>query len=136
MKVEGGCYCGQVRYEVEGDPVFKGQCHCRECQYITGGAGNLVMGLPDVNFKYTKGTPAAFTRSDLENPVTREFCGNCGTPLLTRAPQLAGAVLLKVGSMDKPEDFVGPDVAIFTDEKYDFHAIAEGVMQFKTVPEM
>jgi hypothetical protein len=94
------------------------------------------MGLPDANFKYTKGAPAAYTRSDLENPVTREFCGNCGTPLLTRAPQLAGAVLLKVGSMDMPEDFVGPDVAIFTSEKYDFHAIADGVMQFETVPNM
>ena len=37
MKFEGGCYCGQVRYVAEGEPMVKGQCHCRECQYITGG---------------------------------------------------------------------------------------------------
>jgi len=41
MKVEGGCYCGQVRYEVEGDPVFKGQCHCRGCHAIQDRARNV-----------------------------------------------------------------------------------------------
>jgi hypothetical protein len=41
MKPEGGCYCGAVRYVAEGDPVMRAQCHCRECQYITGGAPNM-----------------------------------------------------------------------------------------------
>ncbi len=31
MEVEGGCYCGAVRYKASGEPLFKGQCHCREC---------------------------------------------------------------------------------------------------------
>ena len=38
MKLEGGCYCGSVLYVAEGEPMMKAQCHCRECQHLTGGA--------------------------------------------------------------------------------------------------
>ena len=40
MRLEGGCYCGAVRYVAEGKPVLRAQCHCRACQHIAGGAPN------------------------------------------------------------------------------------------------
>jgi hypothetical protein len=134
MKFEGGCYCGAVRYQVEGDPLFKGQCHCRECQYIAGGSVNVVMGMPAANFAYTRGAPKAFSRKDLENPVTREFCAECGTHLLAKAPALAGAVLLKVGTLDDPTLFGDPQMAIFTSEKQSFHHIPASATAFERGP--
>ena len=94
MRVEGGCYCGALRYTAEGDPLFRGQCHCRECQYFSGGFPNAVMGMPAAGFAYTRGAPARFARSDLESPATREFCGTCGTQILARAPAMPAAVIL------------------------------------------
>jgi hypothetical protein len=38
MKLEGGCYCRNLRYVAEGEPTLRAQCHCRECQYMTGGS--------------------------------------------------------------------------------------------------
>ena len=34
----GGCLCGAVRYESEGEPFFALQCHCRDCQRSSGTA--------------------------------------------------------------------------------------------------
>ena len=30
MTIEGGCYCGAVRYKAEGEPMLKAECFCRE----------------------------------------------------------------------------------------------------------
>jgi hypothetical protein len=133
MKLEGGCYCGNVRYEAEGEPVMKAQCHCRECQYISGGSPNLVLGMPLAGFRFTKGTPKGFTRSDLENPVTREFCPDCGTQLLSRMPTLPIA-LIKVGTLDDPAVFEGAQMAIFTIDSQPFHHVPDGIPTFERLP--
>ena len=133
MELSGGCYCGAVRYESKGEPIFKGQCHCRECQYISGGSPNVTMGMPDASFKYTKGNAKDFKRSDLDNPVTREFCAECGTHLLSRVPGMP-AVLLKVGTLDNPADFGAPQMAIFLCDNQPFHLVADGMPTFDKGP--
>lgn len=134
MEINGGCYCGAVRYESTGDALFKGQCHCRECQYISGGHPNVVVGMPETGFRYSKGAPKEYRRADLANPVTREFCADCGTHLLTRTKALPGAVLLKVGTFDDPSLFRGPQMVIYTKDKQSFHHVPEGVPAFETTP--
>ena len=132
MKLEGGCYCGKVRYVAEGEPMLKAQFHCRECQYITGGAPNTFIVMPAAGHKYTKGTPKAFTRSDLERAVTREFCPDCGTHLATKPPGRP-VVVVKVGTLDDPAQFT-PQMAIFTVDKQPFHQIPEGLKTFERRP--
>ena len=134
MKLEGGCYCGSLRYEVEGDPLFKGQCHCRECQYISGGHPNAVMGMPEAGFSYTKGSPKGFRRSDLDNPVTREFCGDCGTHILAKGAGMPGTVMLKAGTLDDPSQYGLPEMVIYTCDKQPFHHVPEGVPTFEKLP--
>ena len=134
MVVKGGCYCGAVRYTAEGDPLFKGQCHCRECQYFTGGHANLVMGMPAAGFTWTKGKTKGFKRADLERGVTREFCPECGTHLVTRTQALADVALIKVGTLDDPKVFGAPQMVIFTIDKQPFHHVPDGVPVFERVP--
>jgi hypothetical protein len=134
VKLEGGCYCGKVRYEAEGEPMRKGQCHCRECQFITGGAPNMFLVMPSAGFAYTKGAPKPFTRSDLETPVTREFCPDCGTHLATRPPGRP-VVVVKVGTLDDPKLYGAPQMAIFTIDKQPFHQIPDGLPCFERMPQ-
>ena len=126
MTITGRCYCGDITYATSGTPVFQGQCHCRECQYISGGGPNYFMMIPTEGFSYTKGAPQTFTRSDIEAPRTRDFCSTCGTHLLTRLPDRP-VLVLKVGTLDDLKDYTGPQMAIFTCDKQDFHVIADGV---------
>jgi hypothetical protein len=132
MKLEGRCYCGNVRYVAEGEPMLQAQCHCRECQYITGGAPNTFIVMPLAGHKYTQGTPKGFTRSDLERAVTREFCPDCGTHLATKPPGRP-VVVVKVGTLDDPKQFT-PQMAIFTIDKQPFHQIPEGLKTFERRP--
>ena len=132
MKLEGGCYCGELRYQVDGEPMVKAQCHCRECQYITGGAPNMFMLLAPDSFRYTKGAPKQFARSDLEKPVTREFCPNCGTHVATRPNR--PAIVVKVGTLDDPSQFGTPQMAIYTCDKQAFHQIPDGLPTFEKLP--
>ena len=134
MKIEGGCYCGAVRYQSDAEPQLRVQCHCGECQYISGGGPNRVMGLPDSAFHYVKGTPKVFRRSDLPTPVTREFCGDCGTPLTSRSPAIPGMVLVKAGSLDEAAVFGKPDFAVFTIDKPGWHGVVEGLPGFERMP--
>jgi len=47
----GACLCGRVRYECSADPIFMGNCHCRDCQKSSGGAYEPDIGLPAAALK-------------------------------------------------------------------------------------
>jgi hypothetical protein len=119
----------------EGAPIMKAQCHCRECQYFSGGAPNMFLLMPADGFCYAKGTPRRFTRSDLDRAVTREFCAECGTHIATRRPGLA-AVILKVGTLDDPAQFGAAEMAIYTIDRQAFHHIPDGLPHFERLPKM
>ena len=123
MTITGGCYCGSVRYEATGEPLLRAECFCRECQYITGGNSVLIMAVSADGFKITKGEPTAFARKDLERSVSREFCPSCGTHILTRAPGFPAGVILKVGGLDDPSIFGGPDTANFACDAQPWHRL-------------
>ncbi|MGR8946963.1 MAG: GFA family protein [Gammaproteobacteria bacterium] len=134
MDFTGRCYCGDIHYKASGDPAIKLQCHCRECQYIAGGSANVTIGMPADGFEYTKGTPKQFARADLDSPVVREFCGNCGTQILSMADfALPNIKLIKVGTMDDPSLFK-PDMAIFTIDQQSFHHVPDGMPAFERMP--
>ena len=106
MNIDGGCYCGEIRYSFNGEVSTTMQCHCRECQYITGGNPNVFAILPETGFAYTQGDPGSFTRQDIDNAVTRYFCRNCGTAIGTKSPAAVGAELFAAAAL--PAAFCTP----------------------------
>lgn len=134
MRLEGGCYCRAVRYVAESESLMKAQCHCRECQYFTGGSPNVFVAMPVGTFEYTQGAPQQFKRTDIENAVTREFCPDCGTHLVTR-PQFFNTVIIKVGTLDDPTLYGMPNMAIYTIDRQYFHEIPTEMPTFERLPQ-
>ena len=133
MRIEGGCYCSEIRYVADGDAQASVQCHCRQCQYITGGHPNVLMIMPLDGFKFVSGKPQEFKRSDLENSVTRLFCNSCGTAIGTKSPLREKSIILKVGTFDDPSVFK-PEIAIFTCDMQKFHHIDSSLKSFDKRP--
>jgi len=134
MKSTGRCYCGELQYEISSEAVFRAQCHCRECQYFTGGHPRVAMAIALADFRYTAGSPSSFTRNDLESPVTREFCGICGVHVAARTPAQPNHVLVHPGTLDDPSIFGQPEIAIFTAERQEFHHVPDGIPNFDRIP--
>ncbi|MEL6342229.1 MAG: GFA family protein [Myxococcota bacterium] len=133
MTLGGGCYCGALRYRTTGRPILKALCLCRACQHVSGGGPNYFMLVPPEGFQYLQGTPNQFTRPDLAQPVTREFCGTCGTHILTRRLDMS-ALVLKIGTLDDPAMFRGPRIAIYAEDQQPFHHLPDGLPVFQQLP--
>src|SRR5262245_28916780 len=104
--LQGGCLCGAIRYEISGEPVAMGACHCRDCQYVSGGAPANVMIMREEDVRITKGSPRTYrSKSARGNDVGRLFCGQCGTPLFSESKGQPQFLAVKAGSLDDPTAF-------------------------------
>jgi hypothetical protein len=100
--VQGGCFCRKVRYEVRGPTENSMVCHCESCRRVAGAPVVAWLTFPVERFLFTKGKPVEFRSSA---PVTRSFCGDCGTPLTYRNERHPGTVDITTASLDRPDAY-------------------------------
>src|ERR1700761_4660170 len=74
----GGCLCGSVRYSYDGEPVFAGICHCRNCQKQAGTAFSVVVAVPKPAFSLAGKLKTYNDTGDSGQAVQRNFCPECG----------------------------------------------------------
>jgi hypothetical protein len=99
----GGCLCKAVRYESTGDPAMAGHCYCRDCQYSSGGSNSSGVFVPKATFKLTKGQLKHYeVTADSGQKVSRGFCANCGSPLVSTLTALPDLIEIRAGSLDDP----------------------------------
>jgi len=126
----GGCLCGAVRYEVSGEPVWVGHCHCGTCRRHTGA--------PVVTFVCFKADQVAFTKGERRiynsSPgVGRAFCGNCGTPMTwegeSNLPERGKILEFYISTLDDPNAFV-PTNHLFYGERIAWFDVADNLRRY------
>jgi hypothetical protein len=76
--MEGGCYCGAIRYATDQEPEWVGACHCVDCRKISGAPYTVWAGYKHEALKLLSGEPEQFKSSER---VLRSFCKNCSSPI-------------------------------------------------------
>lgn len=87
MKIEGGCYCGQIKYRAEADPEKVEICHCSDCQTLSGSAYRTAVPVDADSFKLLCGTPSLYQKTAEDGSIRLQaFCPDCGSPLYSAPP--------------------------------------------------
>lgn len=117
---DGGCTCGQVRYQVTSEPMIVHCCHCRGCQQNSGSAFALNALFEADRVRLISGKVEKITvptPSGTGQDITR--CSSCKVAVWSNY-NMGGlrehVRFIRVGTMDNPDQF-SPDVHIYTCSK-------------------
>ena len=97
----GGCLCGAVRYEFDGEPYGGAICHCRTCQRTHAAplVGFFSVRLADIRIT---GALAEYRSSD---HAVRRFCPTCGTHLFFDDADYPDEIDVAAATLDDPSVF-------------------------------
>ena len=127
---EGGCLCGQIRYQASGEPLAVALCHCSFCRKASGAPAVAWALYPEDSVKVSSGEPRTHASSD---GVRRQFCPDCGTQLLFAADYIPGLVDITTASLDNP-NALPPAMHIWDASRLDWLQLADDLPRHVAFP--
>ena len=101
--ITGRCFCGAVRFQLDGPPVSTRACWCRDCQYVSSGNASINVIFAASSLRVSGTTSEYVSRADSGNVMRRRFCPTCGTALFSEAVARPDFVVVRAGALDDPE---------------------------------
>jgi hypothetical protein len=129
----GGCLCGAIRYDAEGDPHYAGYCYCADCRKSSGSGCIPFMGYPAGALRFCGQTRMFVSRSARGGEAVRNFCPTCGGLVFGGVVGKDTEHTIYAGSLDDPSIF-RPTIAIFTGGRADWAIIPPGLKMFAAGP--
>jgi hypothetical protein len=129
--ITGGCHCGAVRYQVEGEPLVHTLCHCSDCRRHAGAPMVAWSMYRKASVKVTKGEPKVYASSAHGR---RHFCPACGTGLFyTNAEIVPDIIDVQSATTDHPEA-VPPQCHVQVAERIQWMEKAHELPMFERYP--
>jgi hypothetical protein len=126
------CHCGQLRIQVEGEPLGVGICHCLACQQRTGSVFATLAGFaaPFTVF----GEATEYVRAgDAGSRARFRFCPICGSTVFHTQDGNSDFVLVAVGAFADP-DFPMPQDSVYDSRRHPWVQLPAGVVAFDKDP--
>ncbi|HWF53917.1 MAG TPA: GFA family protein [Solirubrobacteraceae bacterium] len=101
-QLDGHCLCGNISYTCSEEPVTTFLCHCTDCQRGSGSAFSVVIGVDLDALTVTGDTLGSYTTvgEDTKQEVVRQFCTNCGSPLISLPEATPDMAFIKGGTLN------------------------------------
>jgi len=132
-KIEGGCFCGKVRYSADAETIFQGLCHCKSCQKITGTSFSVVIAIPTPTLTVTGEVKVYDSTGDSGQGTHSGFCPNCGSPVIDTADIMQGVTMIRAGTLDD-QSWLAPTMEIYCDSKMPWVSLGGGLASFPKMP--
>ncbi|MCC6719291.1 MAG: GFA family protein [Acetobacteraceae bacterium] len=131
MTRRGRCYCGAVRYAVDGDFAYALNCHCSECRRVTGSAFKPFAGVARNRLTLTGGEDTLLVVGDAA--ASHDIrCARCGS-LLFSVVRDGAYVHVALGTM-QDDPGIRPTAHIFTGSKAPWFTITDDLPQYEGFP--
>lgn len=119
--------CGNVRYEVVGEPEASSICHCVSCRKSAGAQSVAWVVFPCENFALVSGSPVIYRSSAR---VGRTFCGECGTTLTYQHDGGPDSIDVAAASLDLPDAFP-PTRHVWLEDKLEWVTLDDKLRRFE-----
>ena len=126
------CSCGQLRIEVEGEPLGVGVCHCLACQRRTG---SVFAALASFAAPYeVHGMASEYLRlGDLGAAFRFRFCPVCGSTVFHTEEGEGGSVSVAVGAFADP-GFPAPQASVYECRRHPWVQLPANVRRYEKDP--
>lgn len=132
-KLSGSCLCGAVTYRSAAAPMMAGHCYCADCRKASGTGHSTHVAMPEQGLEL-KGVLKFYDRpADSGNLVSRGFCPECGSAVLSRNSAMPGVVFLRASSLDDP-NAVAPQMIVYASRAPSWDKLDAGLPAFPEMP--
>ena len=129
----GGCLCGAVRYQAEGEPLATGHCYCADCCKASGSGFIPFMVFKRSALRFSGHTLEYRSKSARGTDAVRNSCPNCGGLVFGGEIARDETFTIYAGSLDDRSLF-HPKIAIFTLGRPPWAVIPPGLTIFEAIP--
>lgn len=112
LKITGGCLCGGMRYEVDGDLQGLCDCHCIDCRRSSGAPYVTWGSVRPAQLRIVKGGVRRVPHAER----LRFFADCCGTHLFFKDSDEAEWIDITIASLDEPGAYA-PAKSVWTEDK-------------------
>ncbi len=130
MPITGECFCGSVKYQVDGKLRDAKSCHCSRCRKAFNAQASAAAFVEPGEFKWLLGEELLSSYIG-EHGYGLQFCKICGSTLCTVYKSEVLQVSLGCVNGD-PDIEIGQH--IFVGSKASWEVLPEGITQFEAWP--